>query len=139
MRGKRDHPRYLRELFVRINRDGTMVQTFLSTLRLEAHEGTDPSRIAVETRVGDAQAGRLFAAFHDWLDGLRHDGDATKAVRERFGSRRVLPATELFGPEAEGGYLLRATAISQCLVLLPETADDGIEFGSVEPLFYLPW
>ncbi|SEE60436.1 hypothetical protein [Jiangella alba] len=130
VRGKRDHPRYLRELYERINREGIMVQTFLSTLRLEANEGTDPSRIAIETRAGDAQAGRLHAAFHTWLDVLRHDDDAREAAQKRIGSRRVLPATELFGPEAEGGYLLRASSISQWQVLLP----DGPTNWQVEPV-----
>ncbi|SDT30605.1 hypothetical protein [Jiangella sp. DSM 45060] len=132
VRGKRDHPRRLRELYERINRDGIMVQTFLSTLRLEAHEGTDPSRIAIETRIGDTQAGRLHAAFHHWLDALRDDGDARTAAQERIGERRVLPATELFGPEAQGGYLIRATSINPWQVLLPETGDDGTVRWTIE-------
>ncbi|RIQ29616.1 hypothetical protein [Jiangella rhizosphaerae] len=133
VRGKRDHPRHLRELYERVRRDGILVQTFPCRLRLEATEGTEQAKIAVDARATDAQAARLHAAFGDWLDGVSGDPAATKAVRDRYGSsRRVLPATELFGPDAGGGYLVRGTVGSSWRVLLPSTADDGAVRWSIE-------
>lgn len=123
VRRRRDHPRYLRELYDEVRRDGVLVETFPSRLRLGADEGTEPAEIAIDVRVTDTQAVRLRSAFGDWLDGVRHDPAATRAVRDRYGSsRRVLPATELFGPEADGGYLLRGAATSSWRILLPDDA-----------------
>ncbi|WP_157553329.1 hypothetical protein [Jiangella gansuensis] len=100
LRRRHDHPRYLRELYDEVRRDGVLVETFPSRLRLEADEGTAPAEIAIDVRVTDAQAVRLHSAFGDWLDGVRHDPAAIKAV----GSLRILsPGAAGHGAVRPGG------------------------------------
>lgn len=65
-----------------------------------------PTLIAIDHRLDDAQATRIHQALHTWL--------SDKAVQERLshGSLRqpqqVVPAQEIFGPNAKGGYYVES-------------------------------
>lgn len=118
---RRDHPREVRELHEAVCDRGVVAEVFPAGFKVLDSNGWSKAVIGVDARLDPASAARIRRAFRDWFAYLRSDDAAARKVRNRHGEREVRSAAEFFGPEAEGGYLIRHDlAVKPWMLLVPD-------------------
>ncbi|SDE53332.1 hypothetical protein SAMN05216270_12714 [Glycomyces harbinensis] len=104
---RRDHPREVRELYDAYRDRGILCETFPTDLKVLGGDGWYDAVIGIDVRTDPARAAQVKRAFRTWFAELASDAKAAQAMRSRNGEHAVRPATDIFGSEAEGGYLIR--------------------------------
>lgn len=104
---RRDHPREVRELYEAARDRGVMCETFQTDFKVLGGEGWYDAVIGVDARLDAVRAARVRRAFEDWFALLEADSKTAHEMRYRHGEREARSAVDFFGPEAEGGYLIR--------------------------------
>lgn len=102
-----DHPKEVRDMYEAARDRGIVVETFPADFKVHGSGGWSSAVIGIDARLDPVTAARIRRAFKDWFAHLRTDSKTAHAVRDRNGERAVRSAADLFGPEAEGGYLIR--------------------------------
>ncbi|WP_051393198.1 hypothetical protein [Glycomyces arizonensis] len=106
-RDRRDHPGEVRALYAASLDRGVVCELFPTGFKVLGGDGWDPTVIGVDARLDEAAAARVRRAFADWFAAVEGDKRTDREVAHRHNGRDVLPAEEVFGREAEGGYLIR--------------------------------
>ncbi|MGW0435767.1 hypothetical protein ACWDV4_24905 [Micromonospora sp. NPDC003197] len=138
--GRRKHParsyayhqRYLS------SRAAVLGQVYRTSLVVLGAGERIPIMLIIDDRLDDERTRRLHAAVAAWGERLDADQKALARAQKHFESRRVVPLTEIFGYEADGGYLTRLTPQTPqtpgWALLLPHPAAADMASGRVEVL-----
>ncbi|MFC0526978.1 hypothetical protein [Phytohabitans kaempferiae] len=107
--GRREHPEQIRAQHQRYlsNPAPVLGQVYRTSFVVPAGDGWTPVVLVLDDRLGDERAGRVHAAVAAWCGRLGTDKKALEAAQRLFGSRGIVAVSEIFGDEADGGYLAR--------------------------------
>lgn len=97
----RARPHILGHVYPAKSRTGTW------RFRVEAGEGLQDTAVVIDTVLEADSAARLLEAFDVWFETLENDRLADRGAQLRFGSATIVATSDIFGPEATGGYLVR--------------------------------
>lgn len=118
---RRDHPKEVRDLYEAVRDRGVLVEVFPASFKVLGNDGWSSAVVGIDARLDPVAAARIRHAFKAWFAHLKTDAKTADKVRSRNGSREVRSAADIFGPEAEGGYLIRYDWIAKrWLLLVPD-------------------
>lgn len=101
--------RIVRRMHRRALRVGVAAHAYPATFRASSggdSPGTTATMLLVDAALTEVAAARVSAAFGAWCDRLTADIEATRGARAEMLHRRVIALTEIFGPGAEGAWLV---------------------------------
>ncbi|MCD0442371.1 hypothetical protein LO763_01855 [Glycomyces sp. A-F 0318] len=116
----REHPGEVRALYEAFHDRGVLCELFSTPYKVQSGDGWAAAALAVDVRLPPERAARVRRAFKAWFAVLADDKRADKEAADLHRGRDVLEATELFGPEAEGGYLVHSGFMETWTVLIPD-------------------
>lgn len=116
VRDIRGRPRELREAYDRWQQCGVLTRSVPTGRRYQPRHDENPNNIYILIRPGTDPhtAGRLRASIRDWFREV--DVDAAQAL---FSGRHVIPAEDIFGAEARGGFVTDRPTRNDWILLLP--------------------
>jgi hypothetical protein len=106
-RGRSDRLSTLRDAHERALATGFVAYSYATSFSAPADSGYVPVALLIDSRLSDATAQRIHRATDAWLGRVVQDDRANHEARALFGSRTVVPFTEVFGPEADGAWFVR--------------------------------
>ncbi|WP_026931409.1 hypothetical protein [Glycomyces tenuis] len=118
LKDKRDHPGETRALYEASLDRGVVCEVFATRFKVPGSDGWDRTVIGIDARLDGERAARIRRAFTDWFAAVQSDVRTDKEVSKRHGGRDVLPAEDVFGPEAAGGYLIRQSVVGTGWMML---------------------
>ncbi|WP_226437859.1 hypothetical protein [Rhodococcus yananensis] len=88
--------------------------------------------IVIDSILDDESTGRILRAFDLWFECLDSDPIARRAAQLRFGTATIVTGGEIFGPDAEGGFLVRDSdpAVGRWRLLIAAEGSRGMPRGS---------
>ncbi|NDK92179.1 hypothetical protein GYA93_21815 [Gordonia desulfuricans] len=118
-RDRADHPHEVRDLYEAATDRGILVEKAGASFRiLDRSDGWVDAAVGVDVRLDAVRAAHIREAFRTWFALLGADAQAARHARNLNGRTEVRRAEEIFGPEATGGYLMRATYPNSAFALL---------------------